>query len=117
MECGRPGMVAGCQNQQIFLGQTKQVEIKPASAGLGCFLLEQAGAEDLLLEYVGVFMAVLEGLHRYTMRITRGHLVAAEWGNDARFINHSCRANAVAVEWRVQYLCQVGACSGRGAHD
>ncbi len=108
VECGRPGMVTGCLNQRIFLRQTKQVEIKPASAGLGCFLLEQAGAEDLLLEYVGVFKADLEGQHRYTMRITGGHLVAAEWGNDARFVNHSCRANAVAVEWRVQGRYRIG---------
>jgi hypothetical protein len=61
VECGRPGEVTGCHNQRIFLGQTKQVEVKPASAGLGCFLLEPAGAEDLLLEYVGVFVSVLGG--------------------------------------------------------
>jgi hypothetical protein len=34
--------------------------------------------------------------------------VAAEWGNDARFVNHSCRANAVAVEWRVQGRYRIG---------
>ena len=108
VECGRRGEVTGCQNQRIFLGQTKQVEIKPASSGLGCFLLEPAGPEDLLLEYVGVFTAVLEGPHRYTMAVTGGHLVAAEWGNDSRFVNHSCRANAVAVEWRVQGRYRIG---------
>ena len=108
MECGRRGEVTGCQNQRIFLGQTKQVEVKPASAGLGCYLLEPAGAEDLLLEYVGVFAADLVGLHRYTMSITGSHLVATEWGNDARLINHSWKANAVAVEWRVQGKYRIG---------
>jgi SET domain-containing protein len=81
--------------------------------GRGVFATRPIKAGERIIEYAGERISRAEGNRRYSDLVVRGHphtllfeLDARTFidggvnGNDARFINHSCRPNCEAVGWR-----------------
>ena len=95
--------------------------IKTANRGHGLIAAERIGAGSLILEYCGEVISLAECYARlssyqadgitdfYMFRLSRQLIIDARLvGNAARFINHSCDANAYTQSWTVGPQQRVG---------
>ena len=113
-----------CKNQQVRkLRKCKQGSLCYPSTigivkGVGLFSRKKFKNGDPIIEYVGVLRKA-DDCNRildeklstgddgiYFMSLCNDYTIDAEiYGNDARFINHSCNPNAVAKKWTVSIVC------------
>lgn len=110
-----------CQNQNFINGSQFKTEIKPTKGrGFGLFAVDEISAFEFIIEYVGEIIERPEFLHRfktietaqtnfYFMRLDKDlYIDAGLYGNDSRFINHSCDPNAETEKWMVQGQYRIG---------
>ncbi len=80
--------------------QTYRTQVKRSSAGLGLYALETIPRGVKIIEYVGPILTQEESNKRggkYLMAINSKWVIdGTARSNTARYINHSCRPNAVA---------------------
>jgi len=114
---------SSCSNQLLRkLRNTKQSDLfvpEPISLekGVGLFAKQKFKKGDLIVEYVGVLRRsedcskILDekisvgdsGI--YFMKLCNGYTIDAEvYGNDSRYINHSCNPNSAAKKWMVSIM-------------
>ncbi|MEI9966356.1 MAG: SET domain-containing protein [Candidatus Moraniibacteriota bacterium] len=77
----------------------KNVAVKRSSAGLGLFATEEIAKGARIIEYVGRRVKTSEDIdNKYIFNINKKIDIdgSPRW-NTARYINHSCRPNAEAV--------------------
>lgn len=122
-----------CANKRITRREWKQVSIVNAGGkGFGICALEDIKEGDLIIEYVGVIQSeeylksreylyperydTNEGVanaythsnHRFIMSLCPGLFLDARYkGNEARFVNHSCRPNCKMDRWKVRSRTRV----------
>lgn len=110
-----------CRNQNFSNGSQFKTEIKPTNErGFGLFAVDQIPAFEFIIEYVGEIINQRECDRRfktteqtetnfYFMSLDKDvYIDAGEYGNDARFINHSCDPNAETEKWTVQGQHRIG---------
>lgn len=110
-----------CQNQNFRNGNRFKIEIKPTNErGFGLFAVDEIPAFQFIIEYVGEIINKREFIHRfktienaetnfYFMQLDKDvYIDAGEYGNDARFINHSCDPNAETEKWMIQGQYRIG---------
>ncbi|KAK7042070.1 Pre-mRNA splicing factor [Favolaschia claudopus] len=95
-----------CQNTDIQRGRWKRTKVAPARYGMGLFMEEAAGVDDLIIEYVGELIYEPTAESREPIAEHRGRNYLFELNNtlaidgtyaanNARFINHDAqKANA-----------------------
>lgn len=102
-----------CQNQKFLQGVQFSLKVQRTKAkGWGLFAMENIPTEAFVIEYMGEFIANREFEHRfkhtpnekfYYLALNQNMFIdPTHYGNDARFINHSCEPNAAAHKWIVQ---------------
>lgn len=84
--------------RKLFQPGKYMVKVKKSSAGLGLFAAQDIPKNACIIEYVG---KVIKGREEYTSRSkylfevhTRMTIDGQARSNTARYINHSCKANA-----------------------
>lgn len=100
-----------CGNQRLQRRQYVKSMPRPAGKkGYGLFAAEDIPPGSLIGEYVGEVIGREEALERisaatnhvYVMEIGGGMYVdASRYGNDTRFMNHSCDPNCETQKWHV----------------
>lgn len=127
-ECQPERCPAGenCQNQNFRRGGQFKFEVKKTeSKGWGLYAQEDIPANKFIIEYMGEIIDRTEFLERfghlmetkaksfYFMTISKNvYIDARVYGNEARFINHSCDANAEIRKWTVFSNHQKQVCIG-----
>lgn len=110
-----------CQNRCFQNGAKIPVEIKMTPLnGFGAFAKQRIPHSSLIVEYVGEIIDRKESEDR-TQHTTaeRGHFYMIElknnihidskyYGNESRFINHSCEPNAQSARWSVGGQYRIG---------
>ena len=107
-----------CGNQRITRRQEALFEVRPSPIqGRGLFLIKALRKGDFVVEYVGVLQD-LQGLtnrpqqersNKYVMEAVADVFIdATRFGNEARFVNHSCHPNCEAQTWLVRGRPRVG---------
>lgn len=104
-----------CQNQNFRRGQQFSFQVKMTqSKGWGLYAMKDIPAEKFIIEYMGEIIDNEEFDQRfnrakndkednyYFLRLPDGlYIDAAVYGNEARFINHSCSPNVIPDKWTV----------------
>ncbi|XP_031620271.1 probable histone-lysine N-methyltransferase Mes-4 isoform X2 [Contarinia nasturtii] len=104
-----------CQNQNFHKGEQYPFEIRKTECkGWGLFAKEEIPAEKFVIEYMGEVIDSVEFDQRFNRAnankddnyyfLTLGqnlYIDAAVYGNEARFINHSCDPNVMHMKWSV----------------
>ncbi|XP_055324412.1 nuclear receptor binding SET domain protein isoform X2 [Sitodiplosis mosellana] len=104
-----------CQNQNFHRGEQFSFQVKMTkSKGWGLFAKEKIPAEKFIIEYMGEVIDSVEFDQRFSRAkankddnyyfLTLGqnmYIDAAVYGNEARFINHSCDPNVAPNKWTV----------------
>lgn len=94
-----------CGNKRLLRRQYAHTEVKnTALTGFGLFASDGIDPGSLIIEFVGEVLFRGERskacTNNYTFSLRSGlSLDAANMGNKARFINHSCHPNSIAEEW------------------
>ncbi|CAL6033454.1 Histone-lysine_N-methyltransferase [Hexamita inflata] len=91
-----------CGNQKLQRRQFAKTAVKPAGLkGNGLFALEDIKPNALINEYVGEIIseatceARLTKKHFYALKLANNKFIdSSMFGNETRFINHSCEPNA-----------------------
>jgi SET domain-containing protein len=96
-----------------------------ANGQLGVRCRTKIAAGDFVCEYLGQYIdedgkrqRIRQNIEThqmsYVFQVAQGkYLDAAEFGNLARFINHSCEPNCIAEVWRVRGLDRVAIVASR----
>lgn len=103
-----------CQNQKFHRGEQFAFEIKMTeSKGWGLYAKEEIPIDAFIIEYMGEVIDNNELNQRFTrafdnkddnyyfLKLGYLYIDAKLFGNEARFINHSCDPNAKPVKWTV----------------
>lgn len=104
-----------CQNQNFHNGEQYAFEIrKTESKGWGLFAKEEIPADKFVIEYMGEVIDSVEFDQRFNRANANKddnyyflilgqnlYIDAAIYGNEARFINHSCDPNVMHIKWSV----------------
>lgn len=104
-----------CQNQNFRRGKQFKFQIKMTdSKGWGLYAQEEIPVEKFVVEYMGEVIDNVEFDQRFSRAfankddnyyfLTLGnglYIDAAIYGNEARFINHSCEPNVVPNKWTI----------------
>lgn len=104
-----------CQNQNFRHGQRYNFQVKKTkSKGWGLYAMEDIPVETFIIEYVGEVVNKDEFDQRfnraksnkqknyYFLQLPDGlYIDAAIYGNESRFINHSCSPNTRTEKWAV----------------
>ncbi|XP_055308486.1 histone-lysine N-methyltransferase NSD3-like, partial [Sitodiplosis mosellana] len=104
-----------CQNQNFHRGEQFSFQVKMTkSKGWGLFAKEKIPAGKFIIEYMGEVIDSVEFDQRFNRAkvnkddnyyfLTLGqnmYIDGAVYGNDARFINHSCDPNVAPNKWTV----------------
>lgn len=99
-----------CENQNFLKGEQFDLEVKQTELkGLGLFTREEIPQKRFLIEYVGKVIGKEEFLRRsndtskakyYIFGInTNMYIDGSIRGNNAQYINHSCKPNVTAEKW------------------
>lgn len=105
-----------CQNQNFRRGLTFSMEIQLTEGkGFGLFAMESIPKNTFIVEYVGEIINATVFKHRFNALTQvpgsdfyffdlgkKSYIDASLYGNEARFINHSCAPNAKPERWLVQ---------------
>ena len=109
MECTEEKCRNGtrCENRRFQQRRWKKMRVQQTkSKGAGLFAMERLEKDDFVVEYVGQVVSEEDAQKRTSMYMVKmkGGLVidANVKGNKARFINHSCDPNLVAIQWSIQ---------------
>lgn len=115
-----------CRNQNFRNGSRFKTEIKPTKGrGFGLFAVDRIPASEFIIEYVGEIIEQREFYQRfntiektqtnfYFMSLDKEvYIDAGEYGNEARFINHSCDPNAETDKWTIQGQYRIGIFANR----
>lgn len=111
-----------CLNQFFKSGPRYDFEIRLTSErGFGLFAKEKIPYQAFIIEYVGEVIDQNEFNLRFERAkaskegnfyfLTLGHtfyIDAGPYGNDARFINHSCEPNSATKKWNVDGQTRIG---------
>lgn len=104
-----------CQNQQFRRGTSFAFDVKKTeSKGWGLFAKDGIPANSFIIEYKGEVIDDVEFKQRfsratanidvnyYFLKLDKNlYIDAKDYGNEARFINHSCDPNSVPIKWSV----------------
>lgn len=103
-----------CQNQKFHQGEKFAFDIKMTeSKGWGLYAKETIPMDEFIIEYMGEVIDNHELNQRfsratsnkddnyYFLKLGNLYIDAKLYGNEARFINHSCDPNAKPVKWTV----------------
>lgn len=101
-----------CLNQNFRRGQQFSFQIqKTDSKGWGLFAMEEIPARRFIIEYTGEVLDNIEFEHRFKAIQGKNFYFCAlgqnmyidskSYGNESRYINHSCDPNAAAEKWIV----------------
>lgn len=104
-----------CQNQKFHRGEKFSFEVKMIEAkGWGLFAKEDIPNDHFILEFKGEVIDNIElnqrlsratannDVNYYFLKLTNNLYIDAKiYGNEARFINHSCDPNAAPKKWNV----------------
>lgn len=103
-----------CQNQNFHRGEKFAFEVKmTGSKGWGLFAKEEITMGHFIIEYMGEVIDYVEFNQRfsratankddnyYFLKLENLYIDAKLFGNEARFINHSCDPNAEPEMWTV----------------
>lgn len=104
-----------CQNQNFHRGEQYSFQVQwTESKGWGLFAKEEIPPEKFVIEYMGEVIDSSEFDQRFKRSfankddnyyfLTLGnplYIDAAAFGNEARFINHSCEPNVKPMKWTV----------------
>lgn len=99
-----------CQNQQFRKGIQYVLKIRrTATKGWGLFAMEEIPAGKFIVEYMGEVIDDVELARRFSANkddnfyfIGLGQKMfidSKNYGNESRFVNHSCEPNAAAIKW------------------
>jgi len=114
MECN---LGCGCDNHNFQTGEKRTKVMQTADRGFGLFADEDIEEGEFIIEYKGEVITGEERNKRlnkmgtnktYIMDMGIYSIDAANFGNNARFANHSCRPNAKTEEWYVKGLPCMG---------
>lgn len=110
-----------CQNRHFQNQPETSIEIKMTPLnGFGAFAKQPIPHSSLIIEYVGEMISRKESEKRQRHTIAeRGHFYMIQlksdilidskyYGNESRFINHSCEPNAKSVRWSVGGEYRIG---------
>lgn len=110
-----------CQNRSFQNGTRIPIEIKlTPHNGFGAFAKQRVPQNSMIIEYVGEIISTKEGDSRKkNTTAERGHFYMIQlktnilmdskyYGNEARFINHSCEPNAKSAKWSVGGVYRIG---------
>lgn len=121
-----------CRNQNFRRGVQFAFQIrKTQSKGYGFYAVEEIPANSFIIEYMGEVIDYAEFKKRfetnedenfYYLAISQSRYIDARiYGNESRFVNHSCEPNAIADKWIVhsndQEHTRVGLFSLRKIHS
>lgn len=117
IECDPKLCSAGekCQNQNFTRGEQYKFQLKMTeSKGYGLYAEEEIPVGKFIVEYIGEVIDYTEFDRRFSRAIDnkvenyyflslgkKMYIDSAVYGNEARFINHSCDPNAEAKKWTV----------------
>lgn len=101
-----------CHNQNFRLGSHFAFQVRKTEAkGWGLFAMEEIPAEHFIIEYMGEVIDNMEFEYRfkatkdenfYFFALNQNMYIDSKiYGNQSRFINHSCDPNAVPNKWIV----------------
>lgn len=101
-----------CLNQNFHRGKQFSLQVnKTDSKGWGLFAGEDILATKFIIEYIGEVINDADFQHRfnsnkdknfYFMKLEQNVFIdATKYGNESRYINHSCNPNAVLNKWIV----------------
>lgn len=104
-----------CQNQNLIRGGQFSFQVKMTKGkGWGLFASEEIPVDRFLIEYMGEVIDNVEFDQRFSRALAQKddnyyflflsnnrYIDAKEYGNEARFINHSCDPNAETQKWTV----------------
>lgn len=111
---------ARCQNQNFKNGVRVEVEVLATNGkGLGLFAKQRIPANSFVIEYVGEIIDQCEWKnreqilnvsrsHQYFLKMNSVYIDAMHYGNESRFINHSCDPNTLMTKWTVDGECRIG---------
>lgn len=125
-ECSDCPAKTKCQNKSFQLGERYKLETKHTRyRGIGLYSKEEIPEEKFIIEYVGEEINEDEYLQRmeqaqstdaknfYFFALGKKlYIDATFFGNNARYINHSCNPNARAEKWTVNSNGEVQTCIG-----
>ncbi|CAL2049721.1 unnamed protein product [Caenorhabditis brenneri] len=112
IECPENCKTIGCANQRIGKKMHAKVYVSDTKTkkGYGLYAGEEIKKEQFIMELVGEVITPEEDKrrrdenpndYRYTVKVENWIIDATEFGNGARFINHSCAPNARYENWTV----------------
>lgn len=113
---------AECRNQRFQNRIYQKVGIKHfKSKGWGLVAMQEIPRNTFVMEYVGELIDTEEFNRRYKqainnrlenfyfMRMKHGaYIDSARWGNETRFMNHSCEPNCIPQKWLVRGQTRIG---------
>lgn len=95
-------MTRKIEQQRVEGSVRAALEVRPSPIdGSGLFALEPIGARRKIGDFSGELVTVREGRRRVRelerialVELSNGHAIdGSRWGNEFRYINHSCRPN------------------------
>jgi SET domain-containing protein len=126
IECDRTtcNLKGACCNRRWAMYESRPTALKVGDTrrmGYGVYALEAVGKGTIVCKYVGEIIDEKEKERRaaepgcaYLMAYANNKYVDAKrYGNESRFINHSCEPNCRAEEWTVQGVYRIGVVAGR----
>lgn len=104
-----------CQNQNFSRGEQFEFQVQMTSwKGWGLFAKEEIPVDRFIIEYMGEVIDAVEFEQRFTRATANKddnyyflflgnnlYIDAKSFGNEARFINHSCDPNTATQKWMV----------------
>lgn len=122
-ECDPDECLAGknCQNQQFSRPRNSKLEVKNmGKKGFGLITLEDIHMNTFIIEFVGelinrkemenrLIKFVATDNHMYILQVdAKLYIDSSRYGNEGRFVNHSCEPNCRAEVWIVNGNKRIG---------